>query len=172
LDVEDCQTTATVIQAAVHLPDVPLSEHIRKEAFYKSYRHFEQAIQAEPALIKVEIQTGLRRFDKLYGLNKNEAEIKADLRFTQGDYRRFCCLFFLITRRLLKNSGFIMEREKKKRVMPRHLMAAAVISNIIPLSHLPKDKIDEEEIIKLERMLALRRAPPRPKKGEDGRKVK
>lgn len=66
----------------MHLPEVPLSEHIRKEAFYKSYQHFEQAIQAEPALIKMEIQTGLRRFDKLYGLTKTEQEQKADLRFT------------------------------------------------------------------------------------------
>jgi len=51
-----------------------------------------------------------------------------------------------------------MEREKKKRVMPRHLLVAAVLSNIIPLSHLPKDQISQEEIVRIERMLAVKRA--------------
>jgi hypothetical protein len=53
-------------------------------------------------------------------------------KFTQGDYRRFCALFYLQTRRLLKETEFLMAREKKKRMMPRHLLTAAVLSGTIP----------------------------------------
>lgn len=34
-----------------------------------------------------------------------------------------------------------MEREKKKRMMPRHLLTAAVISGIIPTSHISKEPL-------------------------------
>jgi hypothetical protein len=34
-----------------------------------------------------------------------------------------------------------MEREKKKRMMPRHLLTAAVISGIIPAGHIVKEPL-------------------------------
>lgn len=64
-----------------------------------------------------------------------------DRKFTQGDYRRFCAIFYLLTRRLLKNTEFLMQREKKKRMMPRHLVTAAVVSGIIPANHVSNERI-------------------------------
>ena len=39
-----------------------------------------------------------------------------------------------------------MEREKKKRMMPRHLMTSAIISGIIPIDTVPKEALPLEEI--------------------------
>ena len=54
------------------------------------------------------------------------------MKFTQGDFRRFCALFFLLTRKVLLVAEMLVLRERKKRVMPRHLMNAAIASGIIP----------------------------------------
>ncbi len=43
-----------------------------------------------------------------------------------------------------------MEREKKKRMMPRHLLTAAVLAGIVPLSHVPKGEIAPEDLKALE----------------------
>ena len=59
-------------------------------------------------------------------------------KFTQGDYRRFCVIFYAMTRRLMKFTEFILLREKKKRVMPRHLLTAAVLIGIIPENYVPE----------------------------------
>lgn len=47
-----------------------------------------------------------------------------------------------------------MEREKKKRMMPRHLMTSAIISGIIPLDTVPKEALSLEEIQQLRPDLA------------------
>ena len=93
-----------------------MSELIKKEQFYKCYRAFEQAVLMEPAIIKEEIVGRMRGYDQVYGLRKHEEDRKRGERFTQGDFRRFCALFFLITRRLLKKTEFLMQNEGKKRV--------------------------------------------------------
>ena len=85
-------------------------------------------------------------------------------KFTQGDYRRFCALFYLQTRRLLKETEFLMAREKKKRMMPRHLLTAAVLSGTIPNSLLAGDgRIAVEEVKRLEIMMTPKRPPERAK---------
>ena len=73
-------------------------------------------------------------FDQLYAMKKTPEEEAHSLRFTTADYRRFCAIFFLQTQRLLKDAVFIMEREKKKRIMPRHLLTAAVLNGLVPRS--------------------------------------
>jgi hypothetical protein len=40
LDDEDCKLTNIAIEAAILLPEVPLSEHIKKENFYKAFQSF------------------------------------------------------------------------------------------------------------------------------------
>ena len=163
LDEEDAQISATVMEAIIHQEDVPISEFIKKEVFFKSYQSFEQAIAAEPALIKLEIQNRFSQLDALYGLYKNERERQQDMRFTQGDYRRFCCLFYLMTRRWLKQTEFLMERERKKRMMPRHLLTAAVIQGLVPLMHIPKHQMSQQDMVKLEQMMAKKPTAPRVK---------
>lgn len=37
LDDDDSKITLTTLQAAIHQQDVPMSEHIRKEAFYRCF---------------------------------------------------------------------------------------------------------------------------------------
>ena len=112
---------------------MPLSAHIRKELFYKFFQGFAQSIAADPALIKTEILFKLRQLDRIYGVrHASEEERKKAERFTQGDYRRFSALFYLQTRRLLQETMFLMTREKKKRMMMRHLLTAAKLIGLIP----------------------------------------
>ena len=54
------------------------------------------------------------------------------MRFTKGDFRRFCLLFYLLTRKLLQTAEMLVLRDNKKRIMPRHLMNAAIATGIIP----------------------------------------
>lgn len=49
-----------------------------------------------------------------------------------------------------------MEREKKKRMMPRHLLAAAVVSGLVPLDHIPKHNLTEEDLKKIYEMLPIK----------------
>ncbi|CDW80145.1 UNKNOWN [Stylonychia lemnae] len=154
LDQDDAKITVNTMLAAINQDHVPLSEHIKKENFYMSFQAFNQAVQADPALIKVEINSKLEQFDQIYGLLKTQKEKEADKKFTQGDFRRFCSIFYYVTRRLLKQTEFLMERERKKRMMPKHLLAAAVLSGILPLSHLPKDQLSKSEMVQLENALS------------------
>ena len=41
-------------------------------------------------------------------------------------------LFYLLTRKILHIAELIVLRERKKRVMPRHLMNAAIACGVIP----------------------------------------
>lgn len=52
-----------MIQAAIHNSDIPLSEYIKKENFFKSFQSFHNAIKADPALIKTEILKKMEYFD-------------------------------------------------------------------------------------------------------------
>lgn len=75
INANDVKVTNFSIEAAIHQPNVPLSEHIRKENFYKFFQSFTQAIAADPALIKTEILGRLHHYDLLYGI-QHEGKIK------------------------------------------------------------------------------------------------
>jgi len=47
---DDCIVTTMALKFAAHDPDIPLSEIIRKEFFYKCFNSFTTALAAEPAL--------------------------------------------------------------------------------------------------------------------------
>lgn len=64
------------------MENVPLSEHIRKEAFYKSFQAFNQAISADPALIKTEVVHKLQEYDHLYGVIRSAKEQENGIKFT------------------------------------------------------------------------------------------
>ena len=143
LKEEEARMTSVVTEAAILNSEVPLSEYIKREQFFKSFQAFHNAIKAEPALIKTEIQTRLLQFDQLYGIQKTAAERKVDHRFTQGDFRRFCSIFDAMSKRILTNTEFLMQRENKKRMMPRHLLTAAAIEGTIPMDMIKKTITDE-----------------------------
>jgi hypothetical protein len=53
----------------------------------------------------------------------------------------------------MENTKFMMEREGKKRVMPRHIMTAAVLTGIIPQDHCERgDLTGEEKRVIMERI--------------------
>ena len=63
MDFDDAKLTNIAIEASILQPEIPISEHIKKENFYKYFQGFNQAIQADPALIKTEVLSKLREFD-------------------------------------------------------------------------------------------------------------
>jgi len=95
----------------------------------------------------------LRQLDQIYGIkHTSEEERKKAERFTQGDYRRFSALFYVHTRRLLQETVFLMEREKKKRMMMRHLLTSAGMIGLIPREFLQREVTIEKS--KLEELAA------------------
>ena len=160
MEFDDAIVSNNVIEAATYQSDVPLSELMRKESYYKFFQAFTQAVFSDPALIKTEVQLKLRHFDMLYGVQRSKAEQDRYMRFTQSDFRRFCTLFYVITRRLLRHTEFIMVRERRKRMMPRHILTAAVLLGIIPEAMVAKsDLILDADIKKLQAQMS----PPKPK---------
>ncbi len=74
LDPADAKVTNFTLNAAIHNEHIPLSEHIKKENYYKFYQGFNKAIMADPALIKTEILLKMKQFDALYGIIRSEEE--------------------------------------------------------------------------------------------------
>ena len=64
---------------------------------------FSQAIGAEPSLIGDEIRKFYHELDVFHGtiFRKSRAEREKDMKFTQGDYRRFCAVFYILTRKII-----------------------------------------------------------------------
>ena len=60
-------------------------------------------------------------------------------------------MFYVLTRKLLKSTEFLMKRENKKRMMPRHLCTAAVLTGIIPISSIPMEEIDKSLLLELDK---------------------
>ena len=89
-------------------------------------------------------------FDELYSLDKTPEETKRSQIFTEGDYRRFCAIFYLQSRRLLADALFIMQREKRKRMMPRHMLTAAVLNGIIPRAKISDSMLSKERVRELD----------------------
>lgn len=151
MEFDDALVSNNAIEAATYQSDIPLSELMRKETYYKFFQAFTQAVSSEPALIKTEVQLKLRHFDMLYGVRRTKAETERYMRFTQSDFRRFCTLFYVITRRLLRYTEFIMVRERRKRMMPRHILTAAVLLGVIPEAMVAKsDLIADAEVKRLQ----------------------
>lgn len=70
----------------------------------------------------------VKKFDYLHCVIKTEAEENRDQIFRKGDYYRLCTVLYLITRKLIDNAVFLIRQENKKRIQPRHLLTAAVLS--------------------------------------------
>ena len=64
---EDVKVSEVTLLAAGNDPDIPISEQIRKEFFFKSYLAFHKAVQADPAIFADEIRRHWTRFDNLFG---------------------------------------------------------------------------------------------------------
>ena len=126
--------STTTCYAAIHDSNIPMSEYMKKEFFYKCFTKFSQAIGAEPSLIADEVRKHCTKYDYYFGsiYYKSRAEREQDMRFTQGDYRRFCMLFYLFTKKLIQTAEILVLREGKKRIMPRQLVNAAISTGIIP----------------------------------------
>lgn len=70
-------------------------------------------------------------------------------------------MFYLQTRRLLQQTEFLMAREKKKRMMPRHLLTAAVMIGVIPKEKVgPEGVIADEELKRIEEEMSPVRVRP------------
>ena len=66
-------------------------------------------------------------------IDKSPLQRQESLSMTQGEYRRICAVLFLLSRRLINDTVFILKKvEKKSRIQPRHILTAAILGNIIP----------------------------------------
>ena len=74
MEEEDAIISKYVIEAAIVNSAIPLSEYCRREFYWKSFTKFQEAIKAEPALVKEEIMLKMRYFDELYGINRGPDE--------------------------------------------------------------------------------------------------
>lgn len=63
----DANMTVTACHAAIHDSNIPLSEFMKKEFFYRCYMSFKTAIGAEPSLIADEVRKHCTRLDYLFG---------------------------------------------------------------------------------------------------------
>ena len=62
-------------------------------------------------------------------------------------------MFYLQSRRLIKDAIFIVKRENKKRVQMRHLLTAAVLNNIIPRSMISDEYLTEEQQMLIDQII-------------------
>ena len=67
LNEADVSMTVTTCHAAIHDSNIPLSEFMKKEFFYRCYMGFSRAIGAEPSLIADEVRKHCLRLDYLFG---------------------------------------------------------------------------------------------------------
>ena len=147
--------TVTTCHAAIHDSEIPLSEYMKKEFFYRCFTSFSTAIGAEPSLIADEVRRHCQRFDYQFGTiyQKSTAERSKDMRFTQGDFRRFCLLFYLLTRKVLQTAEMLVLRDRRKRIMPRHLINAAIATGVIPYKVFAAEgKATEEDLALIRRL--------------------
>ena len=148
----DVNMTVTTCHAAIHDTNIPLSEYMKKEFFYRCFTSFSTAIGAEPSLVADEVRKHCLRLDYLFGTiyQKSRAEREKEMKFTQGDFRRFCMLFYLLTRKLLQTAEMLVLRDRKKRIMPKHLMNAAIACGIIPYKIFSSQaaSVEDQELIR------------------------
>ena len=116
MEPSDCQLSANVIFANLMNPDIPMSELMRKEFYYDCIQNFRQAMNVNPALIKMEMVNLMKFYDSQYMIEKTEEEKAKSYNFTQGDYNRVTCMLYLIVRRLIKNTVLLMTQDNKIRM--------------------------------------------------------
>jgi hypothetical protein len=63
IDENDGLPSANALMAATINETIPISEYARKEHYYNCFTNFKKAIEAEPALLKIEIIKKLKKFD-------------------------------------------------------------------------------------------------------------
>ena len=61
--MQDADMTALTLHAASNNSNVPISEYIKKEFFYRCYMGFSKAFGGDPALIGYEVQRICRKYD-------------------------------------------------------------------------------------------------------------
>ena len=134
--------------AAIQDPDRPISEYAKKEFFFKCATAFEHSIKADRALIADEIRKHYKRYDDLFGTFQQKTQEERDtlIRITAGTYKRFCAVFYLVTRKLLLTCEMLVLQENKKRIMPRHLMNSAITNGIIPYEIFKEQKASPADL--------------------------
>ena len=65
---------------------------------------------------------------------------------------------FLLIRRLIQDAIVIMKQEKKKRMMPRHLLAAAMVNDMIPRKCISELGLTSDKMDRLREHILLIRA--------------
>ena len=63
----DVNMTVTTCKAAIQDPNIPISEYMKKEFFFRCFTNFSQAIGAEPSLIADEVRKQCLKFDYFFG---------------------------------------------------------------------------------------------------------
>ena len=108
-------------------------------------------------MVRDEVMAQCERLDRLHGLTyqKSRFEREEGMKFTQGDYRRFCLLFFLLTRKIVQTAEMLLLREGKKRIMPRHLVNAAIATGIIPYKLFAVEMSPSKETLELIQLMKL-----------------
>jgi hypothetical protein len=67
-------------------------------------------------------------------------------------------MFYLQTRALVEDAVFIMRRENKKRMNPRHILTSAVLNGIIPRSHISELNLTPEKKELMDKYISERKA--------------
>lgn len=82
--MSDANMTVTTCHAAIHDENIPISEYMKKEFFYRCYTGFSKAIGAEPSLVADEVRKICRKYDYQFGTiyQKSRAEREEDMKFT------------------------------------------------------------------------------------------
>ena len=123
---EDTVLKPIHLLVAQHIPEIPMTEIIRKEYYWRCSSSFEQALGGNPKLFSELIRAEIAIQKKILGI-ENLAT-----RFTEGDYRRFCAVIYLLTKFTLQNCEIAMRTLKRKRLMPKFLMTNLLASEVIP----------------------------------------
>ena len=100
----------------------------------------------------------MRLFDSLYRLEKTEKEEAESNRVSRQNYQRFCAIFYLMTRKLVRDAVFIMRREKKVRVQPRHLLTAAIVNGFVPESMISENQLTPSQRDEVKNIIATRKS--------------
>ena len=67
MNMADANMSVTTCHAAIHDSNIPISEYMKKEFFYRCFTSFSKSIEAEPSLIVDEVRKNCLRFDYLFG---------------------------------------------------------------------------------------------------------
>lgn len=128
-------------------------------------------------MLKAEIEHKYKEISDLYGANlpaEDHGGQASKFKFTQSDHRRFCALFYVQMRSLLEAAELQMHCEGTKRMLPRHLLTAAVASGVIPKHFVSssRGRLDADGLKNLEIMMNPKGRCARPKSEEPPMRLK